>query len=162
MSGSIVFSIAIRHKIKENVQVFKAESGLFLGDFFAAVGGIVPHTADKIHAPPDVRADNIPEILGVHQADQRVLIGHDQRLIHRVHPFYGKLHRPAAVEDAGGWVDMQDALSGDGNRGKTLKLRGGGKNIEVCHKTFSIQYCIENFTFFQKQLLRLHSGSYSA
>ena len=156
----IVFAVAICHKIKENVQVFKAEFGLFLGDFFAAVGSVIPHTADKIHAPPDVRADNIPEVLGVHQTDQRVLIGHDQRLIHRVHPFYGKLHRPAAVEDAGRRVDMQDALGGDGNRGKTLKLRGSGKNIEVGHKTSSTRYCIENFIFLQKQ--RLHSDFYSA
>lgn len=87
-------------------------------------------------------------------------VPHDQRLIHRVHPFYGKLHRPAAVEDAGRRVDMQDALGGDGNRGKTLKLRGSGKNIEVGHKTSSTRYCIENFIFLQKQ--RLHSDFYSA
>ena len=60
----------------------------------------------NVHPPPDVCAHNVPEVFGIHEAHQRVLIRHNQRLVHGIHPLHGKLHRPAAVQDAGRRVDM--------------------------------------------------------
>ena len=106
MSLGVVFAIAVRHKIQKDIQVFQTQHRLLLGDFLAGMGGIIAHAADQIHPPPDVRAHNVPEVLGIHEAHQRVLIRHDQSLVHGIHPLHGKLHRPAAVQNAGGGVDM--------------------------------------------------------
>ena len=102
----VALTIAIGHKIQKDIEVFQTQRRLLLGDFLAVVGGIVSHAADQIHPPPDVCAHNVPEVLGIHEAHQRVLIRHNQRLVHGIHPLHGKLHRPAAVQDAGRRVDM--------------------------------------------------------
>ena len=129
----VALTIAIGHKIQKDIEVFQTQRRLLLGDFLAVVGGIVSHAADQIHPPPDVCAHNVSEVLGIHQTDQRVLIRHDQRLVHGIHPLHGKLHRPAAVQDAGRRVDMQNPLCGNSNGGKGLKLRGGEENVKVGH-----------------------------
>ena len=102
----VVLTIAIGHEVQEYIEVFQTQRRLLLGNLFTAVCGVIAHATDQIHPPPDVRAHDVPEVLGVHQADQCILIRHDQRLVHGVHPLHGKLHRPAAVQHAGGGVDM--------------------------------------------------------
>ena len=106
MPFGVVLTVAIGHKIQKGIQVFQTQRRLLFGDFLAGVGGIVAHATDQVHPPPDVCAHNVPEVLGVHQTDQRVLIRHDQRFVHGIHPLHGELHRPAAVQHAGGGVDM--------------------------------------------------------
>ena len=102
----VVLTIAIGHEVQEYIEVFQTQRRLLLGDFLAGVGGIVSHAADQIHPPPEVSANDIPEVFGIHEAHQRVLIRHDQRLVHGIHPLHGKLHRPAAVQHTGGGIDM--------------------------------------------------------
>ena len=102
----VVLTITIGHEVQEYIEVFQTQRRLLLGDFLAGVGGVVSHAADQIHPPPDVRAHDVPEVPGIHEAHQRILIRHDQPLVHRVHPLHGKLHRPPAVQHAGGRVDM--------------------------------------------------------
>ena len=94
----------------EHEQVFQAQLRLLPADLPAAVGGVVANFADEVHPPPDVRAHNVPEVLGVHEADQRVLPGLVQGLVYGVHPLHGELHRPAAVEHAGVQIHMQQLL----------------------------------------------------
>ena len=106
MSFCVVLTIAVRHKIQKDIEIFQTQHRLLLGDFPAGVGGVVAHAANQIHPPPDVRAHDVPEVLGIHEAHQRILIRHDQPLVHGVHPLHGKLHRPAAVQHAGGGVNM--------------------------------------------------------
>ena len=106
MPFGVVLAVAIGHKIQKDIQVLQTQRRLLLGDFLAVVGGIVSHAADQIHPPPDVRAHDDPEVFGIHEAHQRVLIRHDQRLVHGIHPLHGKLHRPAAVQHTGGRVNM--------------------------------------------------------
>ena len=134
MSFGVVLAVAVRHKIQKNIEIFQTQRRLLFGDFLAGVGGVVAHATDQIHPPPDVRAHDVPEVLGIHEAHQRVLIRHDQRLVHGIHPLHGKLHRPAAVQHTGGGVDGQNALSGDGNRGEGGKLRDGEECIKVGHR----------------------------
>ena len=106
MSLCVVLTIAIGHEVQEYIEVFQTQRRLLFGDFLAGVGGVVAHAADQIHPPPDVRAHDVPEVLGIHEAHQRILIRHNQRLVHGIHPLHGKLHRPAAVQHTGGGVDM--------------------------------------------------------
>ena len=150
MSLGVVLAVAIGHKIQKDIQVFQTQRRLLFGDFLAGVGGIVAHAADQVHPPPDVCAHDVPEVLGIHQTDQRVLIRHDQRLVHGVHPLHGKLHRPAAVQHAGGRVDGQNALGGDGNRGEGGKLWGGEECVKVghgMHLLYAIVYCSISYPF---------------
>ena len=102
----VVLTIAIGHEVQEYIEVFQTQRRLLLGNLFTGVGGVVSHAADQIHPPPDVRAHDVPEVFGIHEAHQRVLIRHDQRLVHRVHPLHRKLHRPAAVQHTGRRIDM--------------------------------------------------------
>ena len=106
MPLGVVFGVAIGHKVQKDKEVFQAQRRLLLGDLLPRVGGVVADAANEVHPPPDVRAYNVPEVLGVHQAHKGILIGHDQSLVHGVHPFHSELHRPAAVQDAGSRVDM--------------------------------------------------------
>lgn len=106
MALGIVFAVTISHEVQKHIEVFQTQRRLLLRDLFAGVGGVVARAANKIHTPPEGSANDIPEVLGVHQADQCILIGHDQRLVHRVHPLHRKLHRPAAVQHTGRRIDM--------------------------------------------------------
>ena len=118
----VVLTIAIGHEVQEYIEVFQTQRRLLLGNLFTAVCGVIARAANKIHTPPEVSANDIPEVLGVHQADQCILIGHDQCLVHRVHPLHRKLHRPAAVQHAGGGVDMQNFFCRYCYGGKGFKL----------------------------------------
>ena len=102
----VVLTIAIGHEVQEYIEVFQTQRRLLLGNLFTAVCGVIARAANKIHTPPEVSANDIPEVFGIHEAHQRVLIRHDQRLVHRVHPLHGKLHRPAAVQHTGRRIDM--------------------------------------------------------
>ena len=106
MPLGVVFGVAIGHKVQKDKEVFQAQRRLLLGDLLPRVGGVVADAANEVHPPPDVRAYNVPEVLGVHQAHKGILIGHDKLTVHGIHPFYGKLHSAAAVQHAGGGVDM--------------------------------------------------------
>mgnify|MGYP002514540843 CR=1 FL=1 len=86
--------------IKENKEVFKAELCLLLRYLFAAMRCIVAELADEFHTAPDVVSDDIAELLVIHQADEIVLIGHDEITVNRIHPFDRKLHCSATVKYA--------------------------------------------------------------
>ena len=90
-----------RRKIEKNKEIVKAEFCALGRNLFAAVCSVVADFSYKVHAAADILADNVAEILRVHKADEVVLIGNDERVVHGIHPLYGKLHRPAAVEHAG-------------------------------------------------------------
>ena len=106
MSLGIVFTVTICYEIQKYIEVFQTQRRLLLGDLFSGMGGVIAHTANKIHSPPDVRTHNITEILGVHKADKRILIRHGQCFIHGIHPLHSELHRPATVQHTGRGVDM--------------------------------------------------------
>ena len=106
MPLGVVFGVAIGHKVQKDIEAFQAQRRLLLGDLLPRVGGVVADAANEVHPAPDVLTNDVPEVLGVHQAHKGILIGHDQSLIHGVHPLDGELHRPAAVQHAGGGVDM--------------------------------------------------------
>ena len=106
MSLGIIFGIAIGYKVQKDIEVFQTQRRLLLGDLLPRVGSGVADATNEVYPPPDVRTYDVPEVLGVHQTHKGILIGHDQTLIDGVHPFYGKLHRPAAVQDTRRRVDM--------------------------------------------------------
>ena len=70
------------------------------------MGGVVAHLADELHPPPHVGAHDILEFLVVHEADEGILIGHDEIAVNGIHPFDRKLHGAAAIQHAGIHVDM--------------------------------------------------------
>ena len=102
----VVLTIAIGHEVQEYIEVLQTQRRLLLGNLFTAVCGVIARAADQIHTPPDVRAHDVPKVFGIHETHQRVLIRHDQRLVHGIHPLHGKLHRPAAVQHTGRRIDM--------------------------------------------------------
>ena len=106
LARGVLPSVAAGHEVEEDVEVFQTQHSLLAGDFPAGMGGVVAHAADEVHALPEVAAHDIPEGLGAHEADQIVLPGHDQIAVHGIHPFDGKLHGAAAVEDGGRGVNM--------------------------------------------------------
>ena len=106
MPFGVVLTVAIGHKIQKGIEVFQTQRRLLLGDLLPRVGSGVADATNEVYPPPDVRTYDVPEVLGVHQTHKGILIGHDQTLIDGVHPFYGKLHRPAAVQHTGGGVNM--------------------------------------------------------
>ena len=97
------------------------------------MGGGVAGLADVLHPPPQVASHDLPEVLGVHEADQPVIVGHDQRAVHGVHPFDGKLHAPAAVQRTGRRIDLIDFFRRNGNLPEGGKLRVGEEKIKVGH-----------------------------
>ena len=103
------------------------------------MGSGVADAANEVHPPPDVRAYNVPEVLGIHQAHKGILIGHDQTLIDGVHPFHGELHRPAAVQDAGSRVDLIDALRSYSWFRKKSEILFFCEEIKVGHRFHSSQ-----------------------
>ena len=80
---------------------------------------------------PQVLPHDVPEILGVRQAHQPVVVGHDQSAVNGVHPLDGKFHGPAAGNHALGQINMEDTLRRhrEGN-----KLRVGKKMVKVGHE----------------------------
>ena len=139
MALGIVFAVTISHEVQKHIEVFQTQRRLLLGDLFAGVGGVVARAADKVHPPPDIRAYNVPEVLGIHQAHKGILIGHDQTLIDGVHPFHGELHRPAAVQDAGSRVDLIDALCSYSWFRKKSEILFFCEEIKVGHRFHSSQ-----------------------
>lgn len=132
----IVGAVAVGHKVQEYVQVLQTQLRLGPGQRLARVGGGVAHAADVVHPLPDVLPHNVPEFPGVHQVDQGVLKGLDQRAVHRVHPLDPALHRPPAVEHTGGQVDVQDFLRRHRGWGKGGELGIGEETVEVGHLNY--------------------------
>ena len=133
-AGGVVGAVTAGHKVQEIPQVFQAEGGLLGGDGLAVgvVGGVAG-LAYVVQPPPQVLVHNVAEFLGVQQADQPIVIGFDQPRIHRVHPFYGKLHRPATVHRAGRRVNGIDFFRRHRRPGKGGKLWLRKEKIEVGH-----------------------------
>ena len=132
-SLGVALAVAAGHKVHEIIQIFQAEGGLVPGDMPLAVGGIVAGLAYVVHPPPQIFAHHLAEFLCIHQAGQPVIIGLDQRFIHRVHPLDGKLHSPAAVKRTGSRVDGKDPFRQHRRLGKAAELRVGKEKIKICH-----------------------------
>ena len=67
MPLGVMFGVAIGHKVQKDIEVFQTQRRLLLGDLLPRVGGVVADAANEVHPPPDVRAYNVTEVLGVHQ-----------------------------------------------------------------------------------------------
>ena len=119
---SVFLAITAGHKVEEDVEVFKTQHTLRLGDLLACVGGIVAQGADELHSAPNIYAHNVTEIFAVHETNEAIIIGHDKVAVHRVHPFDGKLHGAAAVDDRCRGVDMVDLFRRHRHRGEGMKL----------------------------------------
>ena len=104
------------------------------GNLLPRVSGGVARLPDVLQPPPQVLPHDVPEVLGVHQAHQPVVVGHDQPAVHRVHPFDGKLHSPAAVQHTGRRVDGVDFFRRHGHLREGGKLRVGEETGEVGHE----------------------------
>ena len=98
--------IEIGHAIQKNKEIFQTQLCLLHRDLFAPVSGIVADLTDELHPPPDIGAHDVPEPVVVHEADEGILIGHDEIAVNGIHPFDRKLHGPTAVQHAGVHVDM--------------------------------------------------------
>lgn len=133
-SGGVGSAVATGDEVHEVPQVFQAQAGLLLGDLLPGVGGGVARLADVLEALPQVSVHDGPKILGVHEAGKPIVVGHDQPTVHGVHPFDGKLHRPAAVQHTGRRVDGIDLFCRNGNLPKGGELRIGEEEIKVGHK----------------------------
>ena len=133
----IILRIAISHEIKEIKQIFDAEFRLIAGDFFTRMSGGVAEDANELHPLIDIPTDDIPKILVLHQAHQPIIIRHNKGTIHGIHPFDGKLHRPAAIDNRRSRIDMQYFLRRNRHIRKGRKLRVSGQEIEVGHCSFS-------------------------
>ena len=94
---------------------------------------VVAGLAYVFEALTEVGADDVAEVLVVHEADQPVVIGHDQRAVNGVHPFDGKLHRPAAVKSTARRVDAINPLRRLRDLSKRRQLRVGEEAGEVGH-----------------------------
>ena len=97
------------------------------------MGGGIAHAPDEVHPLPEVLSHDLPELPGVYQVHQGILPGLDQRAVHRVHPLHRALHRPPAVEDAGGQVDGQNALRRHRGGDEGGELGIGEEAVEVGH-----------------------------
>ena len=104
----VVLSVAVGDKVQEDVEVLQAQPGLLRGDLLPRVGGGVARLPDVLQPPPQVLPHNVAKVLGVYQAHQPVVVGHDQPAVHGVHPLDGKLHSPAAVQHTSRRVDGVD------------------------------------------------------
>ena len=125
--------VTIGHIVHEVPQVFQAQPGLLPGDLLVFMGGGVARLADVFKALPQVPVHDGPEVLGVHEAGQTVVVGHDQSAVHGVHPFDGKLHTPAAVQHTGRRVDGIDFFRRHGDLPEGGKLGVGEEKIKVGH-----------------------------
>ena len=118
----IIRRITTCNKIKINCQVFQTKHGLCPASLFAVVCNIVAASSNIIHTFPNIVSDNIPEIFRINKALQIVLIRHIQLLFNRVHPFYRKFHRPAAVYDTCLRINQNNLLCRHGNVRKCLEF----------------------------------------
>lgn len=144
----VAVTIAIGHKVQEHKQVLQAQHGLLTGDLLAGVGGGVADAADEVQAEQQLFIHDAAELLGAQEADQLIIPGHDQRAVHGVHPLDGDLHGPAAVQRAGGGVDGEDALGGDGDRDEGGEAGVGLEGEEVGHGGSPlIQYSVKLHEF---------------
>ena len=130
----VVLPVAVGDKVQEDVEVLQAQPGLLRGDLLPRVRGGVARLPDVLQPPPQVLPHDAPEVLGVHQAHQPVIVGHDQPAIHGVHPLDGKLHGPAAVHHAGRRVDGIDFFRRDSYLHEGGELGGGEEVGEVGHE----------------------------
>ena len=133
-AGCVVFAIAAGHEVHEVPQIFQAQRRLFRRDLLAvSVASVVAGLAYVVQPPPQVLVHNVAELLGTQQVDQPIVKGFDQRSVHRIHPFHGKLHRPAAALGADRRVDGIDFFRRHRRLSKGGKLRVGQEKIEVGH-----------------------------
>ena len=95
--------------------------------------GDVAGLAYVLEPPPQVVAHDVPEVPGVHEAREPVVIGHDQRAVHGVHPLDGSLQRPAAVHNTRPGVDVIYLLRRHRRVSKGAKLRVEEEKVEVGH-----------------------------
>ena len=100
-SPLILVGIAVCNIIEINKKIFQAKHRFIPSQFSAAVCRIISAPPNIIHPLPQVRPDCLAIILTVHQTLQVVLVRHLERIIHRIHPFHRKLHRPPAVQNTG-------------------------------------------------------------
>ena len=132
-------AVAVGDEVEEDVQVFQAQRGLLAGDPLPGVGGGVAGLADEVHAAQEVVVHDGAELVGVHQADQLVVPGHDKIAVHGVHPLDGRLHAAAAGKHAGRRVDLIDPL----RRHRTLceggKIGIGCEVVKVGHREASFR-----------------------
>ena len=136
----VVLPVAVSDKVQEDVEVFQAQPGLLRGDLLPRVGGGVARLPDVLQPPPQVLPHDVPEVLGVHQAHQPVVVGHDQPAVHGVYPLDGKLHRPAAVQYAGRRINGIDFFCRNSCLREGNKLRFREKMVKVGHKITLLKF----------------------
>ena len=129
----IIIAIAISHKIQEDIKILQAQRGLLFRDSSPCMRGSVAGLADIVYAAKKVVIHDVPEFVRVHQADEVILIGHHQRGVNGIHPFDGSLHRPAAVQHAGRWVDLIDPLRRNSRFRKRGEILFFCEEVKVCH-----------------------------
>ena len=129
-------TVAVGDKIQEDKQIFQAQRGLILCDFSPRMRCGVARLADVVHPPAQTLIDDVPEFIRIHQADEVILVRHHQRRIHRIHPFDGRLHRPAAVQHTGRRIDPIDELRRLGWFSKGSKSLFFCEEVKVGHDRF--------------------------
>lgn len=129
----VVLVVAAGDEIEKGVEIAQTERGEPGLDFPAAVRGAVADLADEIHPQPQGAAEQGLERVGVDEAGELLLIGEHEGAVRRVHPLDGELHGAAAVDDAGGGIDMQRLLRRHGGIGEGGKARIAFQKFEVGH-----------------------------
>ena len=102
----IVAVVAAGDKIHKVKQIFNAQLNLFQVEPAVAVRCLIADAPDVVNARHQAVVYQITEFARRDKHRQRVLIGHAQVGVNGIHPFYGKLQRPAAVERTRRKVDM--------------------------------------------------------
>ena len=102
----IVTVVAAGDKIHKVKQVFNAQLHLFQVEPAVAVRRLIADTPDVVDTRHQAVVHQVTEFARRDKHRQRVLIGHAQVGVNGIHPFDGKLQRPAAVERTRRKVDM--------------------------------------------------------
>ena len=114
----VTVCIAVCHEIHEIEEVFQRNICLLGRDGFAAVSRVVANHADEIDSAKNVIAHHILEFHGVNERHKVILIGHNQAIVHRIHPLDGKFRCSADIEDAGGQINPIQLLRSHRSVGK--------------------------------------------
>ena len=89
------------------------------------MGCAVSHFPDEIHPKPEVSVHDVTEFFRIHEVDQLIIPGHDERAVHGVHPFDSEFHCSPTIEDGGRHIDWKDLLRRDCDVGKVFKFLFG-------------------------------------
>ena len=116
------------------MQIFKTQNSLFLIYGLSLMRGIVAGFTDKSKPLQIIISDYISEFICTHQSNKCVLIGHNERIINRVHPFDSKFHSTSAIDYTCSNVNMQHFLRCNSHISKTVKLFFFFQEIKVSHK----------------------------